>query len=549
MNLLNKLFRRTIYFKIFSSQTVEMKINEDYIHWHKRALDNCLRLARKSLCVKPMKEEAYLFVRFSIQKYLEAAVHAANLQKSELVDKILLELSSHRNFYESTIAYDGFDDEECKEWFVWFETYFTDLKQYKSLKYVEFLKKMESHIDHPSYSAPIHSPEKPVQGKNEMPCCFYFRYHKYRRDMEIWNKLIDEPIPQIPVQKENESNMDFHNRKMEFVAHFVVWAEAQKDKDMSQVDRLQGVLCPSVPVKDYKESNLDFFPRIVKYIKEKKEYDRNTLKPLFPIKLPWEKEDYLEKKKEIYKKALEEYFRKGGKLIKPSRKNGESETAYNRRLDIYMKELAIYEPISKEIKAANNNKEWEKNVSAYSRRIRESKYIDPLKKRQIIENYKINSIEVKELNLNAHGRLKGSFGKYGYCLTNPVCVKKFMPIGISNYLGSITYKDKKVKRYECIAIYEVSIFGSSRIKEYNVEFDGISDKIILYFAENENLVNIDTPKNIYKYYGHQEKSYCEDDIRFSLRIDEKSHYERLALIKYEESITVPYTFKIIWRKQ
>lgn len=350
MGILSSLFQRQVYYVKFSAKEISPRYNENYVHWHKRAMKENLNYARKCLSVKPLKEEAWLFVRDSIFSYIEAAKHAANLQEKDVVNDILLELSSHRNLYESIIVYDGFDDEDNIEWNDLFDEDLKNLENYTGFKYVYFLKNLDSHISRPTYEKPKHRPNKPFRGKLESAQYFRFRNIKYKRDVKEWDKLINMAFPKFPERKKCISDWEYHKKKCEYVDLFVVWAEAQKDKDISQVDRLKGYIKPKVPIREEGELVDNFYLRIVQYRKDMYSYDIKTLKPQYPMKFSWETEESFMHRKKMYDKNIVECFRKGGSLVKPTKKPDEYPAFFQNRLGIYKKEKEVYDKIQSEMK-------------------------------------------------------------------------------------------------------------------------------------------------------------------------------------------------------
>ena len=356
MFFLKRLFCKQVWYVSFHKEDISQKNNESYLSWHTRAKKEYLSYARKCLSVKPIKEEVWLFARDSIFSYIKAAKHAANLQKKNQVNDILLELSSHRKFYESIVVYDGFDDEEQNLWRGIFDDDMKGLENFQGFKYVYFLKNLDEHLSRPSYSKPRHRPEKPIKGKYDSAQLFMFKNIKYKRDLYEWNKLVNMGFPSIPIRESSLNEWEFHKKKCDFIDLFVVWAESQKDRDMSQTDRLKGYIKPKVPVREEGELVDNFYNRIVKYRKDLFAYDAKTLKPIFPIKLPWEKDMDFERRMRLYNKNIVDYFKKGGTLIKPYQKLNEHPTVFKRRVEVYEKELCLYNKIQEESKSKSKDK-------------------------------------------------------------------------------------------------------------------------------------------------------------------------------------------------
>ena len=82
----------------------------------------------------------------------------------------------------------------------------------------------------------------------------------------------------------------------------------------------------------------------------------------------------------------------------------------------------------------------------------------------------------------------------------------------------------------------------SFVKEVVVEFEDLKNKITLFFAENSLITRLDLPSDINEY--HEPVDW--GGIKINLRLPPKD-YDKMALVKYEESATRPFTYKVIWK--
>lgn len=220
---------------------------------------------------------------------------------------------------------------------------------------------------------------------------------------------------------------------------------------------------------------------------------------------------------------------------KPSRKIGQLQLDYIKELNRYKEEMALWNAVQEEKRKECLIEIYPDSHYTY---LNGRKY----KKEPMI-------IDVSKLDVSLHGRMKGAFGKYGYCMTNPICVK-WIPDGLVSYINTMVVRVNNIERtavrHDTLAIYEVSLF-SNPVHLVRVWFSENGYKE-LYFVCDENLKDVDYPLGIYKYYPHTyNDSNAGSDIKFSLRTPH-SFYEHQALIKYEEKIKRKFTFKLIWKK-
>lgn len=328
-----------------------------------------------------------------------------------------------------------------------------------------------------------------------------------------------------------------------------------------------------MPEEGYWETYQDYIRNFqnfegVDYIMFLKDWDLHTRrlhysypihKPVQPRKEVGESSEYFAFRESKFKreKAYWDKLKESPMPSFPKISENCSLTQKNKINDNYKKSLSVWEEAQEDKKQEERERkekkksDWEWKVAKFKREISKSKGMILGKMHDILEDYKINAIIISEIDVLQYGRLKGAFGEYGYSLTNPVCVKEFVPLGLSVYMSTIEYERKRVRRYECIAIYEVSIFPNLIIKKMELEFDGISKKVYLYFSENPDVTGIDTPQGITEYSNSVSKDnhIRNECIRYSLKegffFD---YYEKLALVKHENSITRKYTSKLIWKK-
>lgn len=270
---------------------------------------------------------------------------------------------------------------------------------------------------------------------------------------------------------------------------------------------------PIAPVKETGESELYFAFRKKKYFKDKFNWDELKKSPM-PTLSAFNSSNSTEKQIQ-----LKEYETKLNAW-----KEARADLENDKRLERIKEQRKIEQKI----------RELERNIH--------DKNLFGFEKEQMLDEYRIKLVDVKLIDVYSYGRMKDSFGKYGYSMTNPICVKYFAQSGIGNYLQRIMFDFKKVSRYDIITFYEVSNIKGSIVKEVVVEFEDLKKKITLFFAENSLITGLDLPDNINEY----RKPVDLGGVKISLRLPPKD-YDKMALVKYEESITRPFTYKVIWK--
>lgn len=274
---------------------------------------------------------------------------------------------------------------------------------------------------------------------------------------------------------------------------------------------------PHIPVKEDGESDLYFAFRKKKYYKDKFNWDELKKSPI-PIPPSFSPTDSPSKKIRLKKEYDEQLS-----AWKEAREDLEN--------DIKLKRIKEQQKKDRELRE-------------FQRKINNDKNLFGFQREKLLDDYKISQINVNLIDVYSYGRARGGFGKYGYSMTNPICIKSFAAGGVANYLQRIMFDCKKVCKFEIITIYKVSNIIGSTVKEIVVDFEDTNNKKVLFFAENSKITSLDLPNDIYEYC---DKTICPGNVRFSLRLPTKD-YNKMALVKYEESVTKPFTYKIIWKK-
>lgn len=87
-----------------------------------------------------------------------------------------------------------------------------------------------------------------------------------------------------------------------------------------------------------------------------------------------------------------------------------------------------------------------------------------------------------KIPVESFGRRRGSFGHWGYCVTNPICING-MDRNLQAYISHMCYGNSRIESYDTEEVYSVSIFDKPVYKISLLIKD--SRKVIcLYFIES-----------------------------------------------------------------
>ena len=150
------------------------------------------------------------------------------------------------------------------------------------------------------------------------------------------------------------------------------------------------------------------------------------------------------------------------------------------------------------------------------------------------ETESLQAIDVSKIPVESFGRRRGSFGHWGYCVTNPICING-MDRNLQAYISHLCYGSSRIESYDTEEVYSVSIFDKPVYKISLLVKD--SRKIIcLYFIESDYM-NVEIFPDGFSDYGVYMKkqqtnnSGDSDSPRFSLKDKNESvsDYPRLSL--------------------
>lgn len=231
--MFNFLYKNVLFVEfdtMVEKQVLKQKANEGYVRWHKRAYKSFWKWGRESFSSIPMDGEQYLFNLNGIFKYLKAACHAAALHKKEIVNIILLELSSHRGKIEHTKYYDVFHSDSYRNTgFYWncLEPYFLSLSCFDGIEYISFLKDWDKNTLRDVVDVPNEPPIKPIRKKGESQEYFRYRMEKFSDEIHKFLRFKNSPRPSEPKKYPEESTISYAKRQLLFSAQLKAWEKAQ----------------------------------------------------------------------------------------------------------------------------------------------------------------------------------------------------------------------------------------------------------------------------------------------------------------------------------
>lgn len=179
--------------------------------------------------------------------------------------------------------------------------------------------------------------------------------------------------------------------------------------------------------------------------------------------------------------------------------------------------------------------------------------MSPIESALLGERESMQAIDISKIPVESFGRRKGSFGHWGYCVTNPICING-MDKNLQAYISHMCYGNSRIESYDTEEVYSVSIFDKPVYKISLLIKD--SRKVIcLYFIES-TYMNVEIFPDGFSDYGvymkKQETANTGDSNspRFSLKGDYRSKIDqRFSLEKYERyEKRNDVVIKKIWKK-
>lgn len=180
-------------------------------------------------------------------------------------------------------------------------------------------------------------------------------------------------------------------------------------------------------------------------------------------------------------------------------------------------------------------------------------YVSRLENALLSEEESRQAIDISKIPVESFGRRRGSYGHWGYCVTNPICIKG-MDRNLKAYISHMCYGNSRIESYDTEEVYSVSIFDKPVYKISLLVKDS-REVICLYFIESTYMnVNVfpDGFSDYTIYMKKQETDNTGDSglPRFSLKGDYRSKIDqRFSLEKYERfKKRNDVVIKRIWKK-
>ena len=180
-------------------------------------------------------------------------------------------------------------------------------------------------------------------------------------------------------------------------------------------------------------------------------------------------------------------------------------------------------------------------------------FVSPVESALLGERESLQAIDISKIPVESFGRRRGSFGHWGYCVTNPICING-MDRNLQAYISHMCYGNSRIESYDTEEVYSLSIFDKPVYKISLLVKD--SRKVVcLYFIESAymNLEIFPDGFSDYTIYMKKQKTDNAGDSglpRFSLKGDYRSKIDqRFSLEKYERYVKRnDVVIKKIWKK-
>ena len=195
-------------------------------------------------------------------------------------------------------------------------------------------------------------------------------------------------------------------------------------------------------------------------------------------------------------------------------------------------------------------------------------YVSRLENALLSDEESLQAIDISKIPVESFGRRRGSFGHWGYCVTNPICING-MDQNLKAYISHMCYGNSRIESYDTEEVYSVSIFDKP-VYKISLLIKDSRKVVFLYFIESAYMnVNI-FPDGFSDYSIYMKKqqisdSNDSDSPRFSLKDKNESEsayhrlslkgnyrnkfYQRFSLEKYEKNVKRnDVIIKRIWKK-
>lgn len=178
-------------------------------------------------------------------------------------------------------------------------------------------------------------------------------------------------------------------------------------------------------------------------------------------------------------------------------------------------------------------------------------YVTPVEAMLLGKDKAMEAIDISKIDVESFGRRRGAFGKFGYSVTNPICIVNLGSGGLKRYISNLCLGGSNIESFMPVEMYGVSLFDKP-VYKVKLVVRTTHEEIYLYFIDStyENLDELPHGFRDYSLYLKQQstsKEYGNNYPRFSLKGDRSSIGKSFSLIAYEESINKDVKIKRIWK--
>lgn len=178
-------------------------------------------------------------------------------------------------------------------------------------------------------------------------------------------------------------------------------------------------------------------------------------------------------------------------------------------------------------------------------------YVTPVEAALLGREKAMEAIDISKIDVESFGRRRGAFGKFGYCVTNPICMVNLGSGGLKRYISNLCKDGSSMESFKTTEIFGVSLFDKP-VYRVKVIVRSSHQEIYLHFIDStyENLDELPEGFRDYSLYLKQQsasKDYGNDYPRFSLRGDRSRIGTSYSLIAFENTMWREVKIKTIWK--
>lgn len=157
-------------------------------------------------------------------------------------------------------------------------------------------------------------------------------------------------------------------------------------------------------------------------------------------------------------------------------------------------------------------------------------YVSPVESALLGERESMQAIDISKIPVESFGRRRGAFGKWGYCVSNPICIND-MDKNLQRYISHLFYENCRVESYDTEEVYSVSLFDKP-VYKIALLLKGCHKVVSLYFIDSTYENHEIFPDGFSDYAVYLKKQRTEEerkkvvaerkenDVRFSLKTNQ-----------------------------